>query len=651
MINSLFRPAIAVLDQLKYLQKFVLVAIFVLIPFAVLRFQFRNQMLSNIEFSSNERVGLMYLDPLADLLDLTLRYIALAPVAEALDDPELLAERESLPGRMGVAVAAVDAVDAQHGALLDSSEAWAAVRADLSSFIAEYATLNARQRSERADALTRGLLRLMTRVGNTSNLILDPDIDSYYYMDTVVTTIPLMATYINEVNAQVITAFSGRGLRLQDTTLLVTYEELIYTSLRNNLEGLEYAFEVNAALRDTAQPMIAAYNERVLSYLYTTSREILGRAPAFRAQLDERFDYDDPAGFYRASADTLDMLFGFRDMASAELDALLRTRIDAYNTTFTTVAAVVIIMLLLAFYLVLAFYLSVRRTIDDLATATRHMVRGDRDWGFKPRTRDELAEVAVSFNQIAGELIRARDQALESARAKSSFLANMSHELRTPLNAILGFSGILSSGMVKGGTPLEPAQIELLQRIESNGKRLRDVINDILDLAKIESGRIAVTATEARPRHFVEEGVAAMRSLAVNRGIALEVEFAPDAPEVVLTDVRKVNQILTNLLGNAIKFTHEGGVYVNVTGDGRDWVLKVRDTGIGIPLEAQRNIFETFRQVDETDRREYEGTGLGLAIVRSLAEAMQGRVGVQSEVDKGSTFTVTLPQRLEAREV
>jgi signal transduction histidine kinase len=150
---------------------------------------------------------------------------------------------------------------------------------------------------------------------------------------------------------------------------------------------------------------------------------------------------------------------------------------------------------------------------------------------------------------------------------------------------------------------------------------------------------------------LLEETVNAVRSLADSKKLALELALTPEVPEIVLTDVRKVQQIVTNLLGNAIKFTRSGGVYIDVSAPNADiWRIAVRDTGIGMPPEAAKIIFEKFRQVDDTDRREFEGfegTGLGLAIVKSLTECMRGTIEVQSEPNRGSTFIITLPQRLE----
>ncbi len=236
----------------------------------------------------------------------------------------------------------------------------------------------------------------------------------------------------------------------------------------------------------------------------------------------------------------------------------------------------------------------------------------------------------------------ARQEADRANSAKSQFLANMSHELRTPLNAIIGYVEIMLAGMA--GTFTEK-QTELQGYVHVNAKRLLALINDVLNLAKIESGKLEVVATPASPRKVIGDVVDASQSLAQQKNITLKAVFADDVPEVVLCDVQKVQQIVVNLISNGVKFTSTGGVEVKVGTTNKDnWEVKVIDSGAGMPDDAASYIFEKFRQVDNTVTREQQGTGLGLAIVKSLVDGMDGTIKVETALGKGTTFTLTLPR-------
>jgi signal transduction histidine kinase len=247
----------------------------------------------------------------------------------------------------------------------------------------------------------------------------------------------------------------------------------------------------------------------------------------------------------------------------------------------------------------------------------------------------------AAMQKLIVEAENARQEADAANRAKSQFLANMSHELRTPLNAVTGYTDIMLTGMVGDFTE---NQRELLTYIQSNGKRLLYLINDILDLSKIESGKVEVFLTLSSPRKVVSEVVDSMQSLAQKKNVFLKTVCDDDVPEAVLCDVPKVQQIVTNLVGNALKFTDQGGVSVEIGADGNFWQLRVRDTGIGMPDDAAEYIFEKFRQVDNEKTRTERGTGLGLAIVKSLIDRLGGTVKVQSKLGVGTVFIVSLPR-------
>lgn len=261
--------------------------------------------------------------------------------------------------------------------------------------------------------------------------------------------------------------------------------------------------------------------------------------------------------------------------------------------------------------------------------------------------RDAELGVVIAYADVTEQ--RAQQQALAAAKthaeqanlAKSQFLANMSHEIRTPLNALIGVGHLLA------GTSLNDDQRQLLSKSQVAGRSLLGIVNDVLDLAKIEAGALTLEEVPFQPNQLVLDVDAMFRSQADEKGLSLDFACANDVPNFLMGDPQRVRQILINLLGNAMKFTSQGGVSVALDVLQRDasWLrlrCRVRDTGIGISPEAQQRLFQAFSQADASTTRRYGGTGLGLSIVRQLAQAMDGDVGVDSEPGQGSEFWVTL---------
>jgi signal transduction histidine kinase len=256
------------------------------------------------------------------------------------------------------------------------------------------------------------------------------------------------------------------------------------------------------------------------------------------------------------------------------------------------------------------------------------------------------AVIAIENVRLFQEL-DAKSRQLEAAsRHKSEFLANMSHELRTPLNAILGFSEVLAERMFG---EVNEKQAEYLQDILSSGRHLLSLINDILDLSKVEAGRLEVELGRFHLPTALDNALTLVRERATRHGITLT-QTVDERVGHIVADERKVKQILLNLLSNAVKFTPEGGrVGLAVTAAEDVITIAVSDTGIGIAPEDQAAIFEEFRQVGRDDARKQEGTGLGLTLARKFVELHGGQIGVQSLVGQGSTFTFTLPIRPDSR--
>ena len=252
---------------------------------------------------------------------------------------------------------------------------------------------------------------------------------------------------------------------------------------------------------------------------------------------------------------------------------------------------------------------------------------------------------AAQANQLLlAELRKSRDDAESATRAKSQFLATMSHELRTPLNSVIGFARLLRRNRTGN---LNEQDLQFLERIEQNGVHLLSLINDILDLSKIEAGKVEIQLAPTDLAGLVRETISQVGGAARSAAVELRVEV-PERTDSVSVDPARLKQVLINLVANALKFTERGHVTVrvaNVEGTDRPRVIEVEDTGIGIPEDRQAAIFEAFQQADNTTERKYGGTGLGLTISRSLIEMMGASLSVRSKPGEGSTFSITFGDR------
>jgi signal transduction histidine kinase/ActR/RegA family two-component response regulator len=258
---------------------------------------------------------------------------------------------------------------------------------------------------------------------------------------------------------------------------------------------------------------------------------------------------------------------------------------------------------------------------------------------------NELLAQQEELRVFNKELRESRVAAEAASQAKSEFLSNMSHEIRTPLTAILGWAEVLGTTGLECGWPED--SVQAVHTIQRNGEHLLEVINGILDLSKIEAGKFQLELARCSPRAVVEEVAALMQVRAKAKGLTLETTYDPPIPAMIRTDPTRLRQVLINLVGNAIKFTETGYVrvvtrLVKQSGDQPAIQFDVIDTGIGMNAEQINRLFRAFTQVDNSTTRPYQGTGLGLAISKRLTELMGGKILVESEPARGSTFRVTI---------
>jgi signal transduction histidine kinase len=315
-------------------------------------------------------------------------------------------------------------------------------------------------------------------------------------------------------------------------------------------------------------------------------------------------------------------------------------------------AALIVLALLLGFVISWSFILPVQEAHGFLS----QVAKGKFDTTINVPNRDEFGALANRMNQMSEqlhrlyesqrrgsqELQRLNDQLQQASKAKSDFLANMSHELRTPMNAILGFVEMLLDE-IYGEVP--PDLREPLTDIQTNGKHLLRLINDVLDLSKIEAGRMELVLAEYSVQDVVETVRSSLQSLALEKGLGFVAAAQDDIP-LGYGDGRRITQCLMNLVGNALKFSKRGRVSLWVEQQGDNLVYRVSDTGIGIPKDQVENIFTEFQQLDTTITREFAGTGLGLNITKKFVEMHGGRIWVESELGKGSTFFFSIPLRV-----
>jgi signal transduction histidine kinase len=360
-----------------------------------------------------------------------------------------------------------------------------------------------------------------------------------------------------------------------------------------------------------------------------------GKYPQVRTEFS-----DEIVSAYTTPATPLDTNAGqLVSIAQAERDNLIAQNQAAYlgsQHLFIGVAAGSIVLALLL-DIVLAW--SVTGPLSRVNTRLEAIAEGDFSGHVNVANRDELGVLATNLNRTNDELGRLYRELENASRHKSEFLANMSHELRTPLNAVIGFSEVLQARLFG---ELNDKQADYVADIHTSGRHLLALINDILDLSKIEAGRMELQVSTVALSEVLESSVALMRERATQQGINVTLEVNPTIG-VIEADERKVKQVLFNLLSNALKFTARGG-HVNVTArsESDQVIVSVRDDGVGIAPASQTRIFEEFEQVGTAQLQ--EGTGLGLALSRRFVELHGGRLWVESAPGEGSTFSFNLPR-------
>ena len=617
----LMAPAVALMYRLRYPRKFLLISLLFCLPLGLMMYLWLAQLTAQIASTRLERDGLRYVSRLARVIEPLERARGLAILADAGDTAAArrLADERA---RLGPIVKAVDEVDASLGKRLSITGQWPPLRQRLLHPAVAPADLLAETR------------KLIAHVGDTSRMILDPDLDTYYLSDAVLTQLPRLAEHVALVGAGFLRRLTAASASPESTGFVAATLGLANTERDALDRGHAVAFGANPAVR-------AALEQR-LGDTWDAVEALNAIGPRLLAA-----DPDTPmpqraAQLYTIYERVVGDVVAHHDLAIATLDGLLQVRIERLARHRALLLAIVGATLALVAYLWAGFYLAVRRAVSSLAEVSRRMLTGDFSGTAVVESRDELRTAVDAFNDVGARLRTEWQRAEAATRAKSQFLAMMSHEIRTPMNGILGMTHLLLD------TRLDARQRPYLETLRDSSEALLSLLNDILDFSKMESGRLELEAQDFVLGDVVASVATLMAPRASTKGLTFTTTIADDVPRAFRGDAGRLRQVLLNLVGNAIKFTEKGSVTVSVAradaaAEPTRLRVAVADTGIGIPPDAHGQLFAEFTQADTSIARRFGGTGLGLAICRRIVAAMGGDIGVDSEHGRGSTFWFTVP--------
>jgi signal transduction histidine kinase/CheY-like chemotaxis protein/HPt (histidine-containing phosphotransfer) domain-containing protein len=604
-MSRLVAPAVLLMQRLRFAHKFLLLCLLIAIPLGLLTGLWLAELGRRLDDVRQELRGVEYLTALRAVLEPLAEADARAAIAGGRDEPGVLAER------LRAAAAMVDAVDGRVGEQLGTTELWSALRPRVAH-----------------EAVSPGMLimetsALVSHVGDTSRLKLDPQLESYYLIEAAVDRLPALARHLNALGVHLVREASAPRAPLERADALVALHlaEVEKTALDR---GHAVAFRTTPALRPAVEPALAA-TWTAVEELASLARRIGPPAPTEEV--------------IRRHHDAVAAVWAHYDRAATALAGQLRDRADSLATRRALLLALVVAVVAIVVYLWLGFYVSMRRAVHALEHSARGMQSGDFGAPVRVEGRDELTRVVDAYNTVAQRVREEWRRADAATRAKSEFLAVMSHEIRTPMNGVLGMAHLLLD------TPLTAAQRRQAETLRDSGEALLTILNDILDFSKMEAGKLELADEDFDLERVVGSVTALMTPRAHEKGLALRASVASEVPTALRGDAGRLRQVLLNLVGNAIKFTEVGEIVVDLTlsgpADGRlPLSVTVHDTGIGIPPEAQARLFQEFTQVDASATRRFGGTGLGLAICRRIVLAMGGEISVESRPGAGATFTV-----------
>ncbi|MBL8118901.1 MAG: hypothetical protein JNJ78_15320, partial [Anaerolineae bacterium] len=542
-------PAIILMNRLKYLQKFLLISVLFAIPLTTVLTQYLVNVEHDINFSAKERLGVVYNAPLVELFKLVGKHTA-AVSAFLSGGQTFETEIQSIQAAIDTQIEVVNKVNDSLGSVLAVSEAWGEVKTQWAALREMTPSLTPVTNIEIHSALSSKIQSLITQVGNNSNLILDPDIDTYYLMSSVITTLPSALNYFSQLQSNGIAALGNDTFSASDETRLVILSQLAQSNLDLNQRNYEYAYDYNPTLRTQLADSSNRNAQVLTSIIDSLNSTIMKPAAAESSTRTETIK-----SYYTQTSQALDASYDFYNQVTAAMDNLLQVRINGFVQGRTVILVIAALALAATIYVFAGFYLSVKGTIAALAQAAERIVNQRGTGDLVLESRDELAQAAIAFNNVAKGLDLARRESVEAVRMKDLFLATMSHELRTPLNAMIGFLHL----MIFSGQ-MDADNTHMAERALANTQRLLSLINNILDLSRIATGGLEIVPSTMEIRYVAASLYGDLKLLAQEKSLRLELDVDQTLPEKMNQDESRISQIVTNLVTNAIKFTESGAI-------------------------------------------------------------------------------------------
>jgi len=647
-------PAINIFDRFKYSIKFIIIAIFFLAALAITLELLIVELSAENTFTKKERMGLEYLNSLFNLQRDVEEYKNLRS-----DNSEIITSLNRL-----------DSLNDKYGIVMGTKDAWQKVKEDTSKLISSKQAKADQATLSQSDTIVSDISKLVMIIGNSSNLILDPELDSYHLTDIVLGCVPSMAEDIDQVRYQVNSAIKANSMTAKDKNSLIETVVQIKLAIAEIDSDTTIAIGKNSALRDPLAQDKQANVAAVDKFITAISDKIIN---SDRVSLNE-------GEFADLSDAAFTTSFNYYKKVVTELDKLFTTRIAQYNKKEAIAVGSSICGVLLAMYFLIGLYLSLGRKVAELEQVTSKMADGDLTVRVQFKSNDELNKIGQAFNKMAGdlgraffdiseqsskiaenakmlqvtnlELLESNKNLQELDKLKSDFLSTVSHELRTPLTSVLGFAKIIKKRLEDVIFPLLNSDDKKIERatrqvkanidiIVSEGERLTSLINDVLDLAKMEAGRTEWKRETVQIAEVIDRATTVTMAIIEQKGLELIKDVEADLP-CVIGDNDKLIQAVINLISNAVKFTGEGSVICRARNTGDKITVSVIDTGLGIAEEDQAKVFEKFKQVGDTLTDKSQGTGLGLPICKQIIEHHGGRIWLESQLGKGCNFSFAL---------